>query len=340
MKPFVTICVPTYNKAFYLKDSLSSLLDQTFMDFKLIVVDDACSDDTDEVVKSFCDPRITYIRNLSRLGMTSNWNKCVELGLEEKGRYLAIFHDDDIYLPQLLSREVAFLESHPKAGLVHTAACLKEQQTDHCLLKRPYPDDRVISAKELLSDLCKHHKYHITTPSVLARKEAYRKAGRFDPEFNICPDLDLWWRMLECYDLGYIAEPLVTIRISSQQVSSSPVAAKNAITQEETLKHLEKAIKRLKLRHEDLDEKYYLSKAKYYCARQVLRATAKAILTPDKNSVKTGCKRALELSSKPDILAVIVIMKMLNNKLGRNMLALLLQIRRCIITRKVIKGLK
>jgi len=338
MKPFVTICVPTYNKSAYLKESLLSLLNQNFGDFKLIVVDDASADNTREVVESFHDLRMNYVRNSSRLGMTSNWNRSLELGLKEKGQYLAIYHHDDCYSPRLLSTEVEFLESNPKAGLVHTAAYLKEEQTGYRLLKRPYLQDRTISAMELLDDLCRHLNYHITTPSVLARKDAYLRAGKFDSAFKICPDLDLWWRMLEFYDLGYIAEPLVTIRISPGQVSSSKLAAENAITQKETLKHLEKAIRRLKSKHRNFDDEYYLSKAKHYCARKVLRVAARAISASNPERVRMGCKRAVELSREYDIILGILMLKMFNNRLGGNILAALSRAWIYYISRKVLRS--
>lgn len=338
MKQFVTVCVPTYNKAGYLKESLSSILNQTFKDFALIVVDDASSDNTEEVVKSFTDNRLHYYRNTTCLGLGANWNKCIELGLREEGDFLAIYHDDDIYRNTILERQVKFLQSFPNIGLVHTALYYSDEETGSSVLKQPYTTDCIISLKNLLDNLCKHRIYHITTPSVLARKNAYRKAGNFDLFFKICPDLDLWWRMLEHYDLGYIAEPLITVRIHKQQVSSSDSATRNAIMQKETLEVLERVIQRLKIKNNKFNDKYYLAKIKHYCALEVLRSTGKAVLKSETELFRIGVKRAFELSPTPDVFMIVLILKLLNNAFGRNIIELFIKVRKFTRLRIKING--
>lgn len=337
MNQLVTVCVPTYNKAIYLKESLSSLLNQTFKDFKLIVVDDASCDNTENIVKSFSDPRLHYYRNPSRLGMAANWNKCVEFGLNEDSEYLALYHDDDIYNKRILERQVKFLNDNPKAGLVHTALYYQEEETGYSVLKQPYLKDCTISLIELLDDICKCHNYHITTPSVLARKDAYRKTGNFDLSFKICPDLDLWWRMLEYYDLGYISEPLLRVRIHSKQVSNSDLAKQNAIAQTETLMHLERVVEKMKSKDKNFNYKYYLSKIKKYCAIEILRITSKTIITSEKDLFRIGLEQAVELSPTFDIILGVIILKSLNNAAGRKILELILNTRRRVLSRKTKK---
>ena len=101
--------IPTYNHATYLRESIQSVLDQTFPDFELIIVDDASVDDTPEIVQSFGDKRIRCYRNLKNIGQTPNWNRCLELA---RGEYITIFHDDDVMLPENLSMKVKAFENH------------------------------------------------------------------------------------------------------------------------------------------------------------------------------------------------------------------------------------
>src|SRR5689334_23136615 len=92
MKSKVTIAIPTYNRANFLKEAIESCLKQTFRDFELLVVDNASDDKTEDVVRSFKDNRISYHRNDKNLGIIGNWNKSIDLA---KGELLMILGDDD-----------------------------------------------------------------------------------------------------------------------------------------------------------------------------------------------------------------------------------------------------
>ena len=89
----VTVAIPTYNRAHYLPEAIESVLAQTFQDFELLILDNASTDNTPELVKSFKDERIRYVRNQTNIGMFGNCNKALELA---RGEYVIIFHDDDI----------------------------------------------------------------------------------------------------------------------------------------------------------------------------------------------------------------------------------------------------
>ena len=75
----VNICIPVYNGSAYIAESINSVLAQTYEDFQLIVCDNCSTDNTGEIVRSFQDPRITYIRNAENLGLVGNANRCLEL---------------------------------------------------------------------------------------------------------------------------------------------------------------------------------------------------------------------------------------------------------------------
>jgi len=324
----VTVCVPTYNKAPLLETSLRSILAQTFSDFKLIVIDDQSADATREVVAALNDSRIRYVRNASNLGLTANWNRSLDLALDEPGPYIAIYHDDDYYAPTMLEREVDFLEKHSRAGFVHTAQFYYNEVERRYSLRQPYPYDRMLNALELLDDLYRKGIYHIATPSVLARKDAYSKAGRFDLVFKICPDLDLWWRMLDQYEMGYIAEPLFIQRIHRRQVSSSSQAFANAMTQNEPMMVLEGALQRLSKKHADLNFDKYRAAARHYCAKQILFVAKDALLTANTIVLRDACSGALRLSSARDIYISTLLLRSLNNSLGRRVMSVAIKMSR------------
>ena len=104
----LTVIIPTYNRADLLGRSIQSVLDQSFKEFDLIIIDDKSTDGTPRVVKNFNDSRIKYIKNQKNLGIIGNWNKAIDVA---PGKYLSIFHDDDIMSPDFLKEAFLALEA-------------------------------------------------------------------------------------------------------------------------------------------------------------------------------------------------------------------------------------
>ena len=115
----ISVLLPVYNtKEAYLRETIESILHQTFKDFELIIVNDASTDsNVEKVVKSYKDRRIRYFKNPVNLGISQTRNRLIELA---KGKYLAVMDHDDIALPKRLAEEVAFLDKHSEVGVVGT----------------------------------------------------------------------------------------------------------------------------------------------------------------------------------------------------------------------------
>ena len=107
----ISVCIPTYNRCSTLRNTISTILDQTYTEFELVVVDNASTDSTEAVIRGFTDPRIRYVRNPFNVGQIENQNRCIE---EAAGEIIAIFHDDDIYHPDILRRSLAMLDKYPE----------------------------------------------------------------------------------------------------------------------------------------------------------------------------------------------------------------------------------
>lgn len=114
----VTVFIPTYNRARWLRQSIRSVLAQTYADLLLVVADNASSDQTGGVVASFCDPRVRYLRRPENIGLFKNQDGCLRSVATE---YALILPDDDLLAPEHLERTVAVLDANPGAGMVHTA---------------------------------------------------------------------------------------------------------------------------------------------------------------------------------------------------------------------------
>ncbi len=208
----VSVCVPTFNGASYVGDALRSVLEQTFEDFELIVVDDGSSDGTLDVVAAFRDHRLCLVRNEPRLGLVGNWNRCLNLA---QGRHVAVFHQDDLMAPENLRAKVRFLETHPSVGLVHSNAMRIDARGDvlsEYWSSSPMPEDegrhdggeffrRLVTGANI-----------VCASSVMIRRATFEQLGGFDARLPFTADWEMWLRIALFYDVGYFTQPLVRYR--------------------------------------------------------------------------------------------------------------------------------
>jgi Glycosyl transferase family 2 len=113
--PRISVILPTYNRAHLVTEAIESVLKQTFTDFELIVVDDGSTDDTEEVVHAFTDPRLRYLKQLNG-GASAARNTGVQTAT---GEFIAFLDSDDLFLPEKLSLQMAKVDDNPKVGLVY-----------------------------------------------------------------------------------------------------------------------------------------------------------------------------------------------------------------------------
>jgi glycosyltransferase involved in cell wall biosynthesis len=213
--PKVSVCLPTYNRSGYLSQTLASVLAQTFTDFEVIVSDNCSTDSTPDVVGARKDPRIRYVRNERNIGLFPNMNQCLELA---RGEYVCILHDDDVYAPRFLEREVGMLDRHPSAGFVHCATYEIDASGVRRRLVRAYPDDCLRSRQEEFTRYLGGHNVNCST--VMGRRDLYRQTGGFDPAY-LCADFLMWLRLSLKADVAYVAEPLAAIRVHGEALSST-----------------------------------------------------------------------------------------------------------------------
>ena len=221
--PLVSICIPTYNSGATLAETLASIIAQTYSRLEILVVDNASADDTLEVARRFDDPRIRIHENAENIGAEGNFNRCIHLA---SGEYTAIYHADDLYLPQMVAEQVGFLERHPAVGGVLTEAVLIDgsgRQTG--AISGPpelnQKDGAGIAFPELFSALLRHSNFLIC-PSAMVRTTVYQKVikGWRGDLFGSSADLDIWLRIARHSRLGLLPAKLMKYRISTTQFSS------------------------------------------------------------------------------------------------------------------------
>jgi glycosyltransferase involved in cell wall biosynthesis len=222
MSELVSVCLPVYNAEKTIGKTVLSILVQTYTNFELIVVDNASTDTSVEIVKSFSDPRISLIEYHTHLPHAElNWDRCF---YHAKGEYLAIFHADDIYLPNLLSRQIETFQNNPKVVGVFTQGNIineRDETTSEFNLPGCVESERPYPYAELLSLFLEHADF-LPTPSAMLKREVYTNCSpfRYD-EFKSASDLDMWLRASTFGPLVILDEKLFNYRISKSQGSNT-----------------------------------------------------------------------------------------------------------------------
>src|SRR5919109_990108 len=213
MVPLVSVGIPTYNAERYLRESIESVLAQTFKNFELIIIDDASNDQTWDIAQAYAhkDPRVSAVRNSKTLGLVANFNRCIEL---TRSRYVYVWHQDDVMAPENIEKKVALLEANPKVGFVHSNVLMIDDRGE--VLSEHWESDSrrdyVCGGQEFFLKMIEPGRNYVCCPSVLARRECYEKLGNFRSELCFACDWELWMRFSLYYDVGCLGAPLVHFR--------------------------------------------------------------------------------------------------------------------------------
>lgn len=217
--PLVSVCLPVYNGARFLAAAVDSVLAQTHDHFELRVFDDASSDGSWELLSEIRDPRLSLHRNAHNLGPEANWNQALAAAT---GRYIKLFHQDDLLAPDCLERQVQALEAHPEAVLAFCRRHIVGPDGRRLLTRGGPWREGPVSAQDAVRRCVRAGTNLIGEPSaVLLRAEAARRTGAFDGRIPYLIDLDYWLRLMASGPAWAIAAPLVSFRVSPQQWSAA-----------------------------------------------------------------------------------------------------------------------
>ena len=219
-RPKVTVAMPTYNRSNLLREAIASALAQDYSDFDVMIVDNASTDRTEDVVRSFADPRLKYVRNQSNLGACGNWNRATELN---SSRYLNVLMDDDVMLPGFISETVKQLDEHPEVAFCFTAAKYVDLNRVPLGGRRP-PDvpAGVIDGLDYLERHLDARQCWIEPSTVMIRSAALAEVGSFDsPHSKHSVDLNLWFRLAARSPIAFIPAQLVEVRVHDGQLSQA-----------------------------------------------------------------------------------------------------------------------
>jgi glycosyltransferase involved in cell wall biosynthesis len=214
--------MPTFNRARLLEEAIKSVIGQTFKDFEIIVCDNASTDSTQGIVKSFGDDRIVYVKNDHNIGVIKNWNKA--LGLS-RGKYVTIFHDDDLMLPDNLMVKVAFLDQHAHVGMVHSNFQMIDEEGRVTQQYRSMGEgalrelDEIEQSGQALQRLLTYNAVHVC--SAVFKRECYSELGGFTERIRLFPDWEYWMRIASRFPVGFVSKPLISWRSHSGSITEA-----------------------------------------------------------------------------------------------------------------------
>ena len=206
----VSVIIPTYNRADFLREAIDSVRAQTYTNFEIIVVDDGSTDGTQELVTSLY-PDVRYLRQ-ENSGPAAARNNGIN---NAAGEVIAFLDSDDIWLPEMLSKQIARLSLNPAAGLVATGFGL-------------FKTGRVMTEMVILDadDLAaarrgNHYKNFFATSSLMVRKHCFTTVGLLNENLHYAEDWDLLIRILKRYSFEYIPEALMLYRSHPANISTT-----------------------------------------------------------------------------------------------------------------------
>ncbi len=218
----VSVCIPTYNRAGLLRQAIDSVLQQTYQNFEIVVVDNASTDGTEGLVRSYTDGRIRYFRNHSNVGHRANWNLCLKFAT---GDYIAILPDDDAMLPENLAAKVAVLDQNPRVALVHSRYHLIDG--DGGVFRENtnwgHGPERGQSGLEDRRHLLTAAYNLVNVSSAVFRRTCYEQFGGFTHRLRLAFDWEYFLRIAIQHDIYFLAEPLALWRVHAGSITSASV---------------------------------------------------------------------------------------------------------------------
>lgn len=204
--PKISINIPCFNSEKFIKETLESVLKQTFKDFEIVIMDDGSDDNTKDIICSFNDSRIRYFYKNNE-GLSITRNRAIHAS---SGEYIAFLDHDDLWLPQKLEKQLNIFQINQNIGLVFSDAYIlkngarqKASYFERCQPKKGF----------IFEDLLFESSNFIPLSSVVTRKEVFEKIGFFNPAFKLGEELELFLRASQHYAFDYADEPLITYRL-------------------------------------------------------------------------------------------------------------------------------
>lgn len=208
-QPFITIAIPTYNRAELLKKCVISALAQSYDKFEVLVLDNASTDQTRQILALFHDRKLRVVRHETNIGLLPNWNACLT---HARGEYVVLVSDDDTVSPWLLERCAAITAEHPRLPIVvalsnlHSASLARTRAARTCR----YLATGIHDGTDILRAYLRFDIDVVATCSMMLRTEAVRAIGGFPLHLPHSADVGAWASLLFMGKAGFVNQACAT----------------------------------------------------------------------------------------------------------------------------------
>jgi len=209
MKPFITVIIPTYKRNIFLERAVKSVLDQTYKNLEIIIIDDDPNSEIFNQISLLKNSSIHYVKNTKNIGASGSRNNGVKYS---NGDFLAFLDDDDEWLPQKLEKQISMIMQSDDCGVIY---CGYDLMVGNEILKRKNTYHKNNNFHEITL-----HKCPIGSPTPLIKKELFLQIGGYDVRLPSCQDWDLWIRLSKICKFVALNETLAIYRIHGNQISA------------------------------------------------------------------------------------------------------------------------
>ncbi len=274
----ISVLLPVYNAQEFLREAIESILNQSFKNFELIIINDGSTDHSEEIICSFDDKRIVYVKNETNLKLIETLNKGIQLC---KGKYIARMDADDISMPDRLEKQYRFMESNPSVGLCGTWAKVINEKGEETGRIKNFTQNADLKIHLLFSVPFVH-------PTVMMKTELLKEEF-YSTQYPHAEDYDLWCRLSRKTQIANIPEFLFKYRWHSTNISQTENSTQISI-KEKIIRH---ELKFLGLSPDENELKAHQASFKLYFLGKENRA-----LSIDFKSVKNWYKQLVIANKK------------------------------------------
>ena len=240
----VSICIPVYNNADVIGATIDAILHQTYKNIELVIVDDASSDNSCEVIESYRDGRIKLYRNKQNLGMTGNWNRCVELASAE---FIKLVCADDILRPKCIETELSALTASGEAVMTVSDSIMINRKKKKLGIFRRYYKRGMVEGRKIARKSIIFSNFFGMPCAVMFRKAIFEQAGGFDNRFRYILDFDLWIAMAMRGKVIVLPTPLNYFMLRRDSNTGKVLCGNSREYYNEHVKLIDKYAKKLQL---------------------------------------------------------------------------------------------
>jgi glycosyltransferase involved in cell wall biosynthesis len=210
--PLVSVIIPCFNRERFVRETVESVLSQTWQNVELIVVDDGCTDGSRTILESYGD-LLTILEHTGRVN--KGQSAAINLGLRHcRGEYIAILDSDDLFAPEKIEKQISYLIDNPEIGLVYANGYAIDEQGKKLYEFYNKSHIEMSDPSRVLMDC-----YFLLPNNSLVRRNVMDQAGYFDEALRAAQDHDMAIRVAEVAKLGYMAEHLFYYRRHNDSIS-------------------------------------------------------------------------------------------------------------------------